>query len=63
MSKENSMKDVLDVEEIVEQIMKCGAYVARDQVSTCNVCRQKKDLRMGVCFECSGIGGQDGRED
>lgn len=28
-------------------------YVAMAQISTCLICGDKQDLRMGVCFDCS----------
>ena len=30
-----------------------GAYVLRPRISTCKICKQKKDLRYEVCLECS----------
>ncbi len=28
-------------------------YIIREQISTCKICRKKKDLRLGACFKCS----------
>ncbi len=54
------MKELLDEDEAIRQLIDDGAYVTRSQISTCNICKQKKDLRGGVCFECSDF--VDGKE-
>ncbi len=57
---EKEMEELLDEDEAIRQLIANGAYVSRCQISTCNVCKQKKDLRMGACFECSDyIHGKD----
>ncbi len=28
-------------------------YVVREQMGTCKLCGEYRDLRMGVCFQCS----------
>jgi len=28
-------------------------YISRQQVADCMICGEKKDLRLGACFECS----------